>query len=159
MRKTFAKLIVELAKNDPTIYLITGDIGYQIFDEFRELFPDRFINFGIKEQSMIGFASGMALKGLKPYVYTITPFLIERAFEQVKLDIAQQNTNVVLVGYADYPGQGPTHAELDPRITLSLHENLKLFFPRNSTETEIYVKESYERQGPSFISLKKEPEN
>ena len=56
--------------------------------------PKRFFNMGICEQSLIGVASGMALEGLKPWVYTITPFLIERPFEQIKLDIDQQNVNV-----------------------------------------------------------------
>ena len=68
---------------------------------------DRFINMGICEQSMIGVSSGMALEGLKPWVYTITPFLIERPFEQVKLDIDRQMANVKLVGFADYPTLGP----------------------------------------------------
>ena len=70
---------------------------------------------------LISAASGMALEKLdvnslskiKPWVYTITPFLIERPFEQIKLDINQQNVNVKLVGFADYPELGPTHAELN----------------------------------------------
>ena len=93
MRRTFGKVITELADRDEKIYVLVGDIGYQVFDEFREKHPDRFINIGICEQSMIGVSAGMALEGLKPWVYTITPFLIERPFEQIKLDIDQQNVN------------------------------------------------------------------
>ena len=70
---------------------------------------------GICEQSIISVASGMALEGLQPWVYTITPFLIERPFEQIKLDIDHQNVNVNLVGYADYPTLGPTHTELNAK--------------------------------------------
>ena len=71
---------------------------------------------GICEQSLIGTAAGMALEGLKPWVYTITPFLIERPFEQVKLDLDQQKVNVNLVGFApDYPSLGPTHSELNAK--------------------------------------------
>ena len=113
MRRRFGKLINELAKKDKKIVLLVGDIGYGIFDDFRKNNPDRFFNLGICEQSLIGTASGMALEGLKPWVYTITPFLIERPFEQIKLDIDQQNVNVNLVGFADYPELGPTHSELD----------------------------------------------
>ena len=94
MRRTFGKIISELADEDDKIYVLVGDIGYRVFDEFREKHPDRFINMGICEQSIIGVSAGMALEGLKPWVYTITPFLIERPFEQVKLDIDQQNVNV-----------------------------------------------------------------
>ena len=113
MRRKFGSIIKELADKDPKIVLIVGDIGYGIFDEFRKKHPKRFFNLGICEQSIIGTASGMALEGLKPWVYTITPFLIERPFEQVKLDIDQQNANVKLVGFADYPTLGPTHSELN----------------------------------------------
>tara|TARA_A100001015_G_C14845658_1_gene654330 strand:+ start:666 stop:1010 length:345 start_codon:yes stop_codon:yes gene_type:complete len=113
MRREFGKYIYNLAKKDEKIYLLVGDIGYGVFDDFRRNFPKRFINMGICEQSLIGTSSGMALEGLRPWVYTITPFLIERPFEQIKLDIDQQNVNVNLVGFADYPNLGPTHSELN----------------------------------------------
>ena len=94
MRRRFGTVIADLADQDDRIYVVSGDIGYRVFDEFRDRHPDRFINIGICEQSMIGVSSGMALEGLQPWVYTITPFLIERPFEQIKLDIDQQNVNV-----------------------------------------------------------------
>ena len=78
MRRRFGKLINELAKKDKKIVLLVGDIGYGIFDDFRKDNPKRFFNLGICEQSLIGVASGMSLEGLKTWVYTITPFLIER---------------------------------------------------------------------------------
>ena len=96
----------------------------------------------------------MALEGLKPWVYTITPFLIERPFEQIKLDIDQQNVNVNLVGFADYPELGPTHSELDGEKLMMLFKNIKSFFPKNSQETEDYVYKCYKNSGPNFISLK-----
>ena len=154
MRRAFGKLINQLANKDKKIILIVGDIGYGIFDEFRKNHPKRFINMGICEQSIIGSAAGMALEGLKPWVYTITPFLIERPFEQVKLDIDQQNVNVKLVGYADYPKQGPTHAELDAKKMMSLFKNIKSYFPKNSNDTEKNIIDSYKNNGPNFISLK-----
>ena len=154
MRRKFGKLINELAKKDKKIVLLVGDIGYGIFDDFRKNHPKRFFNLGICEQSIIGVASGMALEGLKPWVYTITPFLIERPFEQIKLDIDQQKTNVKLVGFADYPKLGPTHAELNAKKTMSLFKNIKSYFPKNSRETSKFVKMSYNSTYPTFISLK-----
>jgi len=155
MRREFGKVMTELAERDSRIYLITGDIGYEIFDKFREKFPERFMNIGICEQSIIGVSAGMALEGLKPYVYTITPFLIERPFEQIKLDIDYQNVDVKLVGYADYPTLGPTHNEINANTLMGLFRNIKSYFPKNSRETREFVLESYANHKPAFISLKK----
>ena len=74
MRRVFGKIIDRIAQKDKKVILIVGDIGYGIFDDFRKNHPKRFFNLGICEQSIIGFASGMALEGFKPWVYTITPF-------------------------------------------------------------------------------------
>jgi len=154
MRYSFGKCLNELASKDDKIILLVGDIGYGVFDEYRSNFKSRFINLGICEQSLIGVASGMALEGMKPWVYTITPFLIERPFEQVKLDINQQKANVKLVGYADYPNLGPTHKELNAKKLMSLFKNIKSFFPKNKSETIQSVKKAYKKDGPCFISLK-----
>ena len=157
MRRRFGKVISELATKDEKIVLIVGDIGYGVFDDFRKKHPKKFFNLGICEQSIIGFASGLALEGLKPWVYTITPFLIERPFEQIKLDINQQNVNVKLVGFADYPSLGPSHAELNAKKMMTLFKNIKSYFPKDGRETNLVVKLAYKRRGPVFISLKNDP--
>ena len=154
MRIRFGKEIRNLARKDKNIFLLVGDIGYRVFDEFREEFPERFLNLGICEQSIIGVAAGLSLEGLKPWVYTITPFLIERPFEQIKLDIDQQKTNVKLVGYADYPTLGPTHKELNAKKMMSLFKNIKSFYPKNEREVIKNTKQCYQSKGPCFISLK-----
>ena len=158
MRNEFGKFIVDIAEKDDKVVLIIGDFGYGVTDEFREKFPNRFFNFGICEQSTIGAAAGMALEGLKPYVYTITPFLIERPFEQIKLDIDQQCVNVKLVGYADYPTQGPTHAELEGKEVMRLFKNIDSYFPKNNKETREFLDKMYKSNKPAFISLKKHKE-
>ena len=157
MRRRFGKIITELADKDDKICIIVGDIGYRIFDDFRDKHPDRFINIGICEQSMIGVCAGMAIEGLKPWVYTITPFLIERPFEQLKLDIDQQNVNVKLVGFADYPTLGPTHSEINGEKLMSLFKNINSFFPKDGEETEYAIYQAYKKNGPAFISLKSDP--
>ena len=154
MRYTFGKLINTLAAKDKRIYLLVGDIGFRVFDDYRRNYPKRFINMGICEQSLISVASGMALEGLKPWVYTITPFLIERPFEQIKLDIDQQNVNVKLVGFADYPTLGPSHKELNAKKMMSLFKNIKSYYPKSIKQTENAVLSSYKIKGPTFISLK-----
>ena len=151
MRRRFGTLIADLADQDDRIYVVSGDIGYRVFDEFRDRHPDRFINIGICEQSMIGVSSGMALEGLQPWVYTITPFLIERPFEQIKLDINQQNVNVKLVGFADYPTLGPTHAELDAGRLLELLDNVQRFFLKTATKRNSLCGRRTRPRDPAFL--------
>ena len=153
MRRMFGKVINEIANKDKKVILLVGDIGYGIFDDFRKNHPKRFFNLGICEQSLIGVASGMALNGLKPWVYTITPFLIERPFEQIKLDIDQQKANVKLVGYADYPSLGPSHSELNGKKLMSLMKNIKSYFPKDGKNKKSSYK-CHRLKGPNFISLK-----
>lgn len=148
-------MIVELARKDKSVFLISGDNGIMLFDKFREQFPNRFLNLGIREQSIIGIASGMALMGLKPYVYTITPFLIERPYEQIKLDIDQQKANVKLVGFNDYPNLGPTHEVPDLKGLIKRFKNIVSYFPENLDQTRQALLESYESQKPTFIGLKR----
>jgi len=154
MRKAFGEWIAKKAEEDKDIYLIVGDIGYGIFDEFRAKFPDRFINIGICEQTMIGVAAGIALSGFKPYVFTITPFLIERPFEQIKDDIDCNNANVKLVGYDDYPTQGPTHSIYKMEELMKHFINIDSYFPKNNEETILFLDEMHNKNNPCFIRLK-----
>lgn len=157
MRRIFGKVIVELGERDKNLILLIGDVE-QAMDEYKARFPDRFFNLGLCEQTMISMAAGMALEGLRPVVYSITPFLLERPYEQIKLDIDQQNVPVILIGYADYPTHGPTHKPLNAEGLASLFENTKSYFPKNSEETRKAMIEAYERGGPAFISLKRDKE-
>ena len=79
MRTTFVNELMKLAEKDERIVLITGDMGFSMFEKFKEKFPDRYYNAGIAEQNMVGMAAGLALRGKKPYVYSIIPFLIMRS--------------------------------------------------------------------------------
>jgi transketolase len=155
LRKDFASTMIELAKKDKNIYILTGDYESGL-DEFKKLFPKRCINMGTTEQSTISLAAGMAISGLKPVVYSITPFILERPFEQVKICIDQQNVPVILVGFDDYPEHGPTHASLDYLRTISLFKNIKSFCPRNSLETRQALIDAYESKRPAFIRLRRD---
>lgn len=153
MRKQFGKTIVKLAEKDSKIVLLIGDV-YQEMDEFVKRFPDRFFNIGICEQSMISIAAGMAIEGLRPVVYTLTPFLIERPFEQVKIDIDEQNLPVILIGYDSYPTHGPTHRPLNEKGLIGLFKNIVGYFPRSAEETEKAMIEAYLMESPAVICLK-----
>jgi len=155
MRKQFGKTIVELAEKDDKLILLIGDVEQEMA-EFKKRWPDRFYNLGLCEQTMISMAAGMALEGLRPVVYSITPFLIERPFEQIKIDIDEQNLPVMLVGYADYPIHGPTHRPLNAEGLTALFKNVISYFPKDSKATEKAMKRAYKHGGPTFISLKKD---
>ena len=155
MRRAFGKTIVSLADKDPNIFLISGDVEQEM-DEYKAKYPDRYLNVGLCEQSMISMAAGMALEGLRPVVYSSTPFLIERPFEQIKIDIDENNLPVMLVGQADYPTHGPTHRPLNPEILVSMLKNTMGYFPRNLMEAEKAMLDAYLMRTPSIISLKKD---
>lgn len=155
MRKAFGKTIVEIGKKDPNLFLLTGDV-VQEMDEFKKLYPERFYNMGLCEQSMISMAAGMCLEGARPVVYSITPFLLERPFEQIKIDIDEQCLPVILIGYADYPTHGPTHRPLNAEGMSKLFKNIVSFFPRNGEETERSMIEAYLLKKPALICLKKD---
>ncbi len=156
MRREFSKTLFELMEKDKDIILITGDIGFDVFNNIKENFPDRFINIGICEQSMVGIGAGLALSGMKPYIYTITPFLVERPFEQIKIDIDMNDANVKLIGYDDYKSQGKTHEVTNDGLFMKIFKNIECYWPKDSKETREAVIESYELKCPTFIRLKED---
>lgn len=155
MRRAFGKTIVRLAEKDPNIFLISGDVEQEM-DEYKERWPERYINAGLCEQTMIGMAAGMAAEGLRPVVYSITPFLIERPFEQIKIDIDEQDLPVMLVGQSDYPTHGPTHRPLNAEGLVGLFKNIMGYFPRNQFETEKAMLDAYLMKKPAIICIKKD---
>jgi len=155
MRIQFGKTLIRLAEKDERIVLLIGDV-YQEMDEYVKKFPDRFFNLGLCEQSIISIAAGMAIEGLRPVVYSLTPFLIERPFEQIKIDIDEQNLPVILIGNADYPTHGPTHRPLNAEGLIALFKNVVGFFPRNAVETEKAMLDAYLMQVPAAICLKRD---
>jgi transketolase len=155
MRRAFGKTIVKLAEKDSNIILISGDVEQEM-EEFQKRWPERYFNAGLCEQSMISMVAGMALEGLRPIVYSITPFLIERPFEQIKIDIDEQKLPVMLVGQSDYPTHGPTHRPLNAEGLVALFKNTMGYFPRNQQETEKAMIDAYLMAEPAIICIKRD---
>ena len=84
MRKTFGDTIADIVAQDKRVFVLSCDTGWGIFNKLQEENPDHFINTGLTEQATVGLAAGMALEGLKPWLYAITPFLLDRVYEQLK---------------------------------------------------------------------------
>lgn len=97
MRDSFVKTLMDIAEKDKNVVLITGDLGFGVLKPFWEKFPDQFINAGIAEQDMTGFAAGMALCGKTVFTYSIGNFPTLRCIEQIRNDCAYHNANVKIV--------------------------------------------------------------
>lgn len=161
MRKTFITTLVEEARKDGRIFLITPDIGYSVLEPFRDEFPERFLNVGVAEQNAVSIAAGMALSGLIPYVYTINPFITMRPFEQVRVDVAYMNTNVRIVGVGagfSYGAAGATHHSIEDIAIMRALPNMTVVCPGDPWEVEQLVRESVNYKGPIFLRLGKQGE-
>lgn len=161
MRTTFVNTIKELSRKDDRIFLLTADMGYSVLETFREEFPKRFLNTGIAEQNTVGVAAGLAMSGKIVYVYSIIPFVTMRCFEQVRLDLAYNNTNVKLIGIGaglTYGPFGASHHALEDIAIMRAIPNMTVLCPGDPVETEQLVRQSYEREGPVYIRLGKNGE-
>jgi transketolase len=113
MRNQFAKSIYERALKDKKIHVLVADISPAgKMEEFQKKFPKRFLNVGVAEQTMIGMCAGLAMKGMKPFAYTISTFALYRPFEMIRVDLCYQNLPVCVVGMGAgtiYANLGGTH--------------------------------------------------
>lgn len=159
MRTAFANTLTDIALADPLVTLLVGDFSFGSFDRLKSERPKQYINCGVSEQATVGIAAGMAIEGLIPVIYTITPFLLERAFEQIKLDVDQQNLHVVLAGFDDYPKDGPTHSPLSVPALCSLLKNTILWEPVSAIAASDALHTAYHANCPSFIHLKNAPKH
>jgi transketolase len=156
MRNAFIESLIKLAEKDKDICLLTGDLGFSVFETFAKRFPKRFFNCGVAEQNMMGTAAGLALSGKKPYVYSIVPFVTIRCLEQIKDDVAYQNLNVKIVGVGggyDYGYLGATHHATEDIAMLRVLPNFKVFVPGDGIETEKLMTEDYKKKGPAYFRL------
>lgn len=161
MRNTFAKVITELAEIDKKIVLLSGDIGNRMFDDFKKVAKQRFINCGIAEANMMSVASGLALTGMKPFIYTIAPFTTVRCLEQIKIGAAYHNTNITIIGTGSglsYAELGPTHHSLEDISIISSIPNMRVLAPCDSIELENQIREIINLEGPSYIRIGKKGE-
>ena len=152
MRRIFAEFITEKIKQDSTIHILSIDFADYLFEKLNKESPGHYWNFGVTEQATIAIAAGMAQEGLKPYVFGITPFALERPFEFIKLDVVEQNTNVKIVGYWDYENDGVTHKTKDPEAVCNTL-GIRCFSPKNASETINMFNLSYKNNSPTFFNL------
>lgn len=156
MRKVFADTCHNLVSKDPKVMILLGDIGVHSLRQTFVDFPDNIINIGILEQAMIGAAAGISAQGLIPIVHTIAPFIVERALEQIKVDLAYQNlgANLVSVGNSyDYAGLGATHHCPGDIGILSNVPGVQLFIPGSQEEFRSQLTNNYSNGEVSYFRL------
>jgi transketolase len=161
MRNAFAATITELAALDKRIVLLSGDIGNRLFDGFKERCPDRFYNCGVAEANMTSMAAGLALCGLRPFTYTITPFGTTRAMEQIRIDACYHNVPVTIVGTGaglSYASLGPTHHSCEDVALLRSLPNMTVLCPADAAEVRQAIAAVLTLDGPAYIRLGKKGE-
>jgi transketolase len=161
MRDAFIKALLEEAKKDENVILITGDLGFGVLDEFQRDLPNQFINSGVNEQAMMGMAAGIASTGKRVFVYSIGNFPTLRCLEQIRNDICLMNNPVVIVsvgaGYA-YGPQGYTHHALEDIAVMRALPNIDVVVPSDPIETKLITKILAKSSSPSYLRLGKSNE-
>ena len=158
MRKAFAESMIEMAENDDKLVVLIGDISHPLLRGFAARFPARFYNVGICEQTIVGMAAGLAMEGFRPVVHTIAPFCVERAYEQIKVDLCYQNldVNIISVGSSfDYAHLGCTHHCYEDISILRPLPNIDIFVPGTSNEFKSLFKEAWNNGRPKYFKLTK----
>jgi transketolase len=146
-------------QEDKSVFLITGDLGFGIFDKIKADFPDRFINAGAAEQAAMGAAVGLSLSGMTPIVYSITPFLLYRAAETIRNYLNYESIPVKLVGSGrddDYKHDGYSHfAGDDKRFMLMNFENIVCRWPLTDEELSWDTNDLFAINRPFYLNLKR----
>jgi transketolase len=155
VREAFANTMLKVGQEDEKLVVLVGDISHNILQPFAKACPGRYYNVGIMEPTIVGMAAGLSMAGLRPVVHTIAPFLIERSFEQIKLDFGYQKLGGVLVsvgGAFDYAGLGCSHHTYMDCALIKSIEGSVVVCPASPTEFSELFKAVY-KGGLSYFRL------
>jgi transketolase len=161
MRNAFAAEITALAAEDQRVVLLSGDIGNRLFDDYKVRAPGRFFNCGVAEANMISVAAGMALCGLRPVAYTITPFVTTRCLEQIRVDVCYHHVPVIIVGTGSglsYASLGATHHSCEDIAFLRSLPHMTVVCPGDSVEVRQALRAALASDEPVYIRLGKKGE-
>jgi transketolase len=156
MRSKFADICYNTLNKDSNGVVMIGDISHFLLRNVESKFTDRFYNIGICEQSMVSIASGMAIEGMKPVIHTIAPFLVERAYEQIKDDLGYQHTDVTIVtvgGTYDYSDLGCTHHCYGDIALMRTIPNMEVYEPSTPKEFEQLFNQTWGNGNPKYFRL------
>ncbi len=161
MRYTFVKTLTDLAAKNKDIMLLTGDLGFTVFEEFRDKYPKQFFNIGVAEQNMIGIAAGLALSGKIVFAYSIATFASMRAFEHIRDDIASHKAPVIIVGTGgglSYAHLSITHHSIEDISLMRSIPEMTILCPCDPYETAWATNLAVQMKKPVYLRLGKKGE-
>lgn len=161
MRNAFADELTKLGTEDGRVVMLSGDIGNRLFDKFKDKHPSRFFNCGVAEANMMGVAAGMAMNGLRPVAYTITPFVTTRCLEQIRTDVCYHEVPVTIVAVGAglaYSGLGPTHHACEDISFLRSIPNMVVICPGDAFEVRGALRAAMQQDRPVYIRMGKKGE-
>lgn len=159
MREQFVATTNELIQNDSRVALLLGGISVAAFEDNIEKFPNRVFNAGISEQGIVSAASGMAVTGMIPIIHTIAPFVVERAYEQLKLDFGyqKQRGNFITTGASlDYSSFGATHQCPADISVLKQIPGMQIVVPGTADEFDVLYRSEYDNDSPTYFRLSRD---
>ena len=158
IRDAFFDEVYELAVKDKNVFFISADADAFSLKKYREELPDQFINVGVAEQNMALVATGLALAGKKVFIYSITPFIAMRCFEQIKVNVCSMNLPVAIVGLGSgysFSYDGPTHhATQDIAVMRTLPE-ITILNPCDEITSAQAAHTCYHNAGPTYVRIDK----
>lgn len=160
MRKQFRDTIADLSARDERIVLLFGDISVYLFNDYKQKYPERFYNMGICENALISVGAGLSSLGFFPFVHTINPFITERSFEQIKLDMCYNRFggNIVSCGASfDYAWDGATHHSYTDLAILRLLPDMEVIQPGSRKELDILLRSQYNNGKTTYFRLSDHP--
>ncbi len=158
MRQAWIKALTEQCEKKDNIYLLSGDLGYNLFEPFIARFPKKFINCGIAEQNMIGIAAGLAIEGNTVFVYSLANFSTLRCLEQIRNDVCYHDLDVKIVSYGGglgYGNLGMSHHNTEDIAIMRALPNMTVIAPGNSDETYQVTNTVIEYKHPCYLRLSK----
>jgi transketolase len=161
MRNSFISCLVQLNREGGNAFLLVGDLGYSVVEEFQEKYPDHFINVGVAEQNMAGIAAGIASEGFQVFCYSIGNFNTFRCAEQIRNDIDYHNLPVCTVsvgGGVAYGNMGYSHHAIQDMALMRTMPNTTIYAPVDGNETISCFNELVSRKTPSYLRLHKSGE-
>lgn len=156
MRKQFKDTVTDISINDDKVIVVVGDISGYLFKDYEIAFPQRFFNMGICENTLISVTAGLSAQGFFPFVHTIAPFLTERSYEQIKLDMCynQFGGNIVTCGASfDYAWDGATHHCYTDLAIFRMLPGMEVIQPGSKKETDLLIRSQYNNGKPTYFRL------